>query len=373
MKLICICILSWLGASQALGEDVAGKTFGSGRTGLVDKSMNPAISINGLFLGSYGSAWTAPTVTKPAPALGIQEIELAFTATVDPYFLGNFIITADASAVHPEEAYVRTLAIPYVTLTAGQFFANFGKNNLLHTHAQPMIDVPAVNQLFFGAEAFKEVGVDADLLIPLPWYLDLHLSGFGANSGETPFHAGDPAALGLLARLESLWDLRDDTTLGAGVSYTGGGNEFSSTSQYIGADLTLKYLSLRGRGEFGIAWTNEWIYSLSNYQNTPRAVNPSLLGISAVGQNALGGYSTVLVRTSPQFWIGGRFDYVASDVTQPISPNILGENLMVAFVPSEFSTLRVQGGLFQVNNQPSLWQVLVQLNITIGSHPAHAY
>jgi len=47
--------------------------------------------------------------------------------------------------------------------------------------------------------------------------------------------------------------------------------------------------------------------------------------------------------------------------------------IMAALVPSEFSALRLQYSHTQQEFGKDIDQILLQLNYTIGSHPAHKY
>lgn len=340
--------------SYALEATAPGKIFGG--SSLVDKSMNPAISLNGLFLGGFGTA-------QEKHGLRIQEIEAQFTAAVDPYFMGNFIVTSEAGApLEVEEAYLSTLSLPRVTLKAGKFLANFGKNNPIHTHAQALIDKPLVNRTLLGEDGFNSFGAEASLLVPAPWYMDLTVGGM--SSGTTPlYNSLSDTSMALTSHLENLFDLSDQTTLSVGLSYSMGDNQTRNMSHYWGADTTIKYVSGKGKGEFALAWTNEVIASKRTsyaFLTTPD------------WETAWGAYSTLLARLNPRFWVGGRFDYVATDLGTVNKTK--AENLILAYVPSEFSALRLQGGLVQKPfSTSSDWQALLQFNMTIGSHPAHAY
>src|SRR3989338_971787 len=64
----------------------------------ISSAFNPAISVNGLFLGGYSSCLRT---TRPLPGLdfhngfNLQEAEFQFTADVDPYWKANFILGVD--------------------------------------------------------------------------------------------------------------------------------------------------------------------------------------------------------------------------------------------------------------------------------------
>lgn len=359
-----ISVVAVLSAAPCFAESTTLETPGKGSsTGLIDKSMNPAMSFNTLLLGTHGSA------VKDAgfkPGLSIQELEARFTASVDPYFLGDLEISADGGGkIGVEQAFISTLSLPSVTLKAGKFLSNFGKNNIVHNHAQPFIDRPLANRKIMGGE-FNSIGLEASVLVPLPWYFELTAGVASARSFEEgtsgeltgPFRSGNDEALAALLRMEHLFDVTDTTTLAIGSSYTGGDNEAGVRSHYAGLDLTMKYRSGQGKGTFALAWTNEVIHGWRD-------------GIAA-WDRGFGAYSTLLARVDPRIWVGGRADYVntRADVTS-IST---GENLIVAYVPSEFSALRLQSGLVQSQGKSgSDWLAMLQFNMTIGAHPAHAY
>lgn len=339
-----------------------------GRSGLVDKSMNPAISVNGLFLGQFGTA-----TIEEEKGLQLQEIEAAFTAAVDPYFLANVILTSEGgTSLEVEEAYVLTLAIPYVTFKAGKMLVNFGKNNLIHTHAQPMIDRPLVSSTLLGEDGFSSVGVQASVLVPVPWYFDVSVSGVSARRAVGVFHTTADATppspypraenVGAVVRMEHLFDLSDVTTISLAGSFASGANELDQKTTLWGADATLKYVSGQGRGNFAVALTNEFISSTRNGLVT-----------AELGEKSWGTYHTLLVRLGQQWWVGGRFDFLKPDSATPDSPTNTGESLLVAYVPTEFTALRFQTGLSKTTNEDTRWKALLQLNVTIGSHPAHAY
>ncbi|MFM8314495.1 MAG: hypothetical protein ACKOA8_09440, partial [Deltaproteobacteria bacterium] len=302
-----------------------------GGTQQVDRTMNPAISMNGLILGNWG-----PAIAE-GKGLQLQEIEGQFTAAVDPYFFANFILSIEGASgsMSPEEAWVSTLGLPVVSLKVGKFFQNFGKNNLIHTHAQPLIDRPLVNQLVLGEEAFNTSGIQADVLVPLPWYMNLSVAGVTAKTAEL-YQGTRDEDLANVTRIENLWDLTDATTLGLGASYSVGNNQANQLSHYLGADLTLKYVSPKGRGSFAVIWTNEYIQGWrKGYMNLTEPTWDKGYGV----------YSILMARIHPTFWLGGRFDQVSRTSSSTDKRN--AENLIIAYVPTEFSALRLQTGVTQ--------------------------
>ena len=125
----------------------------------ISSAFNPAISVNGLFLGGYSSS---PRTTSRLTGLdfhngfNLQEAEFQFTADVDPYWKANFILGVDRNGeTEVEEGYVTSEELPYdlmprnTSLKLGKFFASFGKQNLLHAHQFPFIYPPFINQSIF--------------------------------------------------------------------------------------------------------------------------------------------------------------------------------------------------------------------------------
>lgn len=319
--------------------------------------MNPAITLNGLFLGSYGKL-------AEKPGLRLQEVEAQFSAAVDPHFMGSFTFSADGSgAFNIEEAYFSTLSLPRVTLRGGKFFANFGKNNSFHTHQQPLIDRPLINRVLLDEKSFNSVGLEISAVIPTPWSMEFTAAALSASSNivtTTPFKSANSEALAGNFRLENGFDLSNVTTLGVGASYAIGNGQIQSNNvQVYGADATLKYISGKGKDDFAISWTNE-------FQQSSRVGYASL----SSWERAQGFYSTLLFRVNQSFWVGGRMDYLQMKDTDI---STVADHVMVAYVPSEFSTIRLQGGLSKTTNEDSKSSILIQYNMTLGSHPAHAY
>ena len=71
---------------------------------------------------------------------------------------------------------------------------------------------------------------------------------------------------------------------------------------------------------------------------------------------------------SRRWWIQGRYDLLGV-ATGGNDSRLSG---LVAFVPSEFSALRLQYSQLDEDGD-IVHQLLLQLNFTVGSHPAHRY
>ncbi|MGH7770618.1 MAG: hypothetical protein ACREQA_00090, partial [Candidatus Binatia bacterium] len=341
----------------------------------ISSAFNPAISVNGLFLGGYSAS---PRTTNRLTGLdfhngfNFQEAEFQFTADVDPYWKANFILAIDRGGeTELEEGYVTSEQLPYdllprnTSLKLGKFFAAFGKHNLLHTHQFPFIDAPLVNQSVFASEGLKEPGLGVAYLLPTPWFSELIFQGLaGENEGLFRFREDperDAKRRGAyLGHWKNFFDLSDSTTLEVGNSYIAGRNSASRhrLSQAAGLDLTLKWRPLQMATERGVIWQSEYIYFTRDR------------GREAFTRGG-GLYSFLQYQFARRWWIQGRYDLLG--VPKFDDGRKHRWSTLLAFVPSEFSAIRLQHSYTSQERGSPLNQLLLQFNFTIGSHPAHQY
>ena len=334
-------------------------------------TFNPAISVNGLFGGGYS---TKPQTTRLLSnpdfhnGFNFQEAEFQFTADVDPYWKANFILSVNRSGnAEIEEGYVTSEQLPYdllprdTSLKLGKFFAEFGKHNLHHTHQFPFINRPLINQAVFGDEGLKEPGLGLSYLLPTSWFSELTFQGV-AGENEELFRSGEDSKRrgAYLGHWKNFFDMSDSTTLELGNSYIAGRNSDAGhrLSQAIGLDLTVKWRPLRQSTEKALIWQNEYIYF-----NRERERDPSSSG---------GGlYSSLQYQFARNWWIQGRYDLLG--VPQVDDGRKHRWTTLLALVPSEFSALRLQHSYTTQSRGKSVNEILLQMNFTIGSHPAHQY
>ena len=343
--------------SPALG------TSGSTATGL-SRAFNPAISINGLFLGSYTSREPS-TEAEVRPGEGIttgvhiQEVEAQFSAFVDPYLRADVILALpEGKGIEVEEGYISTLNIPSVILRIGKLHDPFGKHNLLHTHQFPFIDPPLINERIFGEEGLTEIGVDVSYLLKLPWFSEVRLDLLNGDN-EVLFNSPKGSDLAYLAHFKNLWDLSDAATLELGESYVIGKNEFEEISQAAGVDLTLKWRPPQRALYRAFIWQTEYLFAKKN---------PADQTFDKVG----GLYTLIQYQFARRWWIQGRYDLLGVPEAEGEGKTYRISSLL-AFVPTEFSAFRVQYNYLKPEDEEGIHQVLAQVNFTIGSHPAHQY
>lgn len=374
-----VCTFVMLSALNASAADPK-RPFGS--------QMNPDIGANALMLyrksnrGNYISS-----SERNGPSL--QEVELSFSSDVDPYWRlrTNFSAhQADPATgtregeweFEPEEAFAETIAIPSVTLKFGKFKAALGKHNILHTHAYPFIDAPLFQPAFLGDEGLNDYGASAAYLVPVPWFMELtaqFVSGRPESdkAGLQYFNNNSANAGVYVARLVNLVDLNDATTAEIGLSGALGSNEFDTNSdgyyelgqtEFMGADMTFKWRPTVDEGKKqSLAWATEYLRR--------RVYRPAS---SNIGE----GFATWLQwQADRNWWLQARWDYLemsdsdASPVTG--APFQRRYTAAVGYSFSEFSAVRMQYSHGVDDQVEPERKFLVQLNYTIGVHPAHVY
>jgi hypothetical protein len=338
-------------------------------------AFNPAISVNGLFLGYYQSdllmrepvfghehegeeielAGEHGHGLADETGLHVQEVEVRFTSIVDAYFKADMVIAIPGTeGVELEEATIATTHLPNIIFKTGKFYGDFGKHNLLHTHAFPFLDSPLINERILGGEGLNEVGVGASLLLPVSWYSEWNGQVF--NGDNALFNSANGNDLAYLGHWKNLWDVNDDATLELGGSYTFGKNEHTKMTQIFGGDLTFKWRSPKPAHYRTFVLQAEYIQARVN----------DGLDIESVG----GFYVLMQYQFARRGWFQARYDVLGL-------PKIEAErdirfSGLLALVTSEFSALRLQYNLNREGGR-NIQQLAVQLNVTLGAHPAHAY
>src|SRR5947209_5670852 len=125
--------------------------------------------------------------TRHAVGFTAQEVELAFSAIVDPYFKGEIYLTIpNLSGIEVEEAFATTTSLPWsLQIKGGSFRSAFGRQNGQHLHVQDFTRRPLINAAFLGADGMRGPGAQVSWLAPLPFFLTLYAEAFSL--------AADPA------------------------------------------------------------------------------------------------------------------------------------------------------------------------------------
>jgi hypothetical protein len=330
---------------------------------------NPAIGMNALFSGQ-----AAHNLDEPY-GLHFEEAEISLISVVDPYwtFVSNIVFVGDGS-VDPEEVWVRSTNIPGIQLKLGKIRGTFGKHGLLHTHAFPFIQAPIVMANTIGNEGFKDPGVEAAWLTPLPWYSELTAGVYQAIAAddEHPLDFGSSRHdnVPYLGHFKNQFDLNGSTTLELGQSVLSGRGVDGNPHSAFGADVTIRNVPAKNSNRRGWILQGEYLQKASSAAGT-------------YTREADGGYASFQYRLSQVWWMGvrgeqarnGFTDFLVDDTGAPIAGKVNRVSANIAWVPSEFSFIRLEyshaqadGGINRTDDR-----LAVQMSYTIGYHPAHAY
>jgi len=344
----------------------------------VSSLMNPAVSLNALFLGE-----TSDDVGEAeANRIAIQEVEMQLTSVVDPFWTADLVVGWHEEMAHEEEeahgaahfvtdieiATLRSTAMPAgFGLTLGKFYLPFGKHAVLHTHQFPFVRAPIAVQSFLGDHGLSDVGAALDATVPLPWWSEITVYGV---DGRAEIFNGEHRDLAFGGRWNHLWDVSENGTLEFGASYLTGPDAGGSGHDRLGVagfDLTFKWSS--GERSHGPEAVVSCEVILPDYDH-------------GYGE-PYGYFFHARGRMSRNWWVGVGGGYaedaevVVSEVGPPFfvhEPDYRELKANVVFAPSEFSALRAEVSL--LDSGSSLTEDLrfsLQWNFTIGSHPAHLY
>ena len=120
----------------------------------------------------------------------MRSAELGLSAEIDPYAKAYAFINFREDGVEVEEAAVQTTALP-INVTAGRFFADFGRLPQVHEHELPFVNRPLSVNRVVGGESLG-TGFQWRYLFPTPFYLSLtggvfneigHVHGPGHDHG----------------------------------------------------------------------------------------------------------------------------------------------------------------------------------------------
>ncbi len=363
------------GAALCLAAAVAAAETSSTATG-VSRLMNPAVSLNALFLGELADR------VGEANRIAIQEAELQLTSVVDPFWTADLVVGWHEEEHHEEDeeghaegaphfatdievAVLRSTAMPAgLGLTLGKFYLPFGKHATLHTHQYPFVRAPYALQAFIGEHGLTDVGAAVDATVPgLPWWSELTVYGV---DGRAEIFENGHRDLAFGARWSNLWDVSDNGTLELGGSWLTGP---SAHHAYERTDLK------------GVDLTFKWVGDSRN----DASVTASLELILPEGEEGFdaprGMFGYVRGQIRRDWWMGFGAGYVGNEVvvsesggdfpwTRLLDTKEVKANLV--FAPSEFSALRAEVSLRDKGSTGDL-RVSLQWNFTIGSHPAHLY
>jgi hypothetical protein len=335
--------------------------------------------------------------------------EMSLYSVVDPYFDLFAVIGLAPDGAGLEEAYFTTRKLPYgFQIKAGKFLASFGRVNEQHEHYWDFANRPLVATALFGEDGLNEIGALATWVAPTTFYLlfgaevlnganeqSFGTSGFSDPRGTVAIDAVQGPNL-FIGYIRSSFDIEEASIL-FGISnamgttrtdqgFSGGiGKAVNANTDIVGGDLTVKYSLDAIRY---LSFQSEYMYRVMNGTvYTDNYLSNIIISPSALDKHNSGFYAQVVTKLDQVWRAGVRCDMLLqNDVSlvganQYMPSNLPRYSAMIEYSPTEFSRLRLQldrdlsryvpasGGL---SRQPYT-QVILQANLTIGAHGAHAF
>lgn len=343
-----------------------------------------------------------PAGTQHALGLTAQEVELAFSAIVDPYFRGDVFLTIpNLSGLEVEEAFATSTSLPgNLQLKGGSFRSAFGRQNGQHLHVQDFTRRPLLNAAFLGSDGLRGPGVQVSWLSPLPFYLTLYAEVFSlrndpaANDGPVPepvrsFGADGSRRPTLTAEAKLFLPFGEEWSLYGGLNFASGespGLALTSTTnvgvgretQLFGADLYLKWKPANVSGGYNsLALQAEAVF------------RHSAAGDALTDAWDGGAYAQGVVQFARRWFLGLRADFIGLPASQVLARTARGA-LSLTFQGSEFMRIRAYAelekgnisfgdesfppGALRLPVQPSRAPAaFLQLEVSLGAHGAHPF
>ncbi|MEM7007538.1 MAG: hypothetical protein AAF462_00215 [Thermodesulfobacteriota bacterium] len=362
-------------------------------------AFNPQISVIGTFAAAYYSQDEPFVFAEADPentGVNVQEVEVGFQGVVDSFFRFDMFLSFSTEGVELEEAYGTTLfSLPLNSqFRVGRARAKFGRINQQHRHNQNFVTLPLPAAQFLG-EHLNPTSIEANFLVPLPWYLELSASG-GSPDVEVPTFARDEDAndLGRLLyvfHMANFFELSESFGVNLGGSFATGvnGTAPGERSNLYGIDLYAKYRPLKNNPYQEIMLQSEFMYLDAQ---TPEETLENW-----------GWYAELVYRFAKRWNSGFRFGIIDTNTPVTEEPEegdgdalgifnvartgegeeeegmlgLLGRTYrispMVTFRPSEFSQIRVQYDYLNQDFAENQHAVFLQFQYAIGAHGAHPF
>jgi hypothetical protein len=339
---------------------------------------------------------------KKSLGVAVQEVELAFSAIVDPYFRGDVFLTIpNLEGLEVEEAFATSTSLPWnLQVKGGSFRSAFGRQNGQHLHMQDFTRRPLINAAFLGADGLRGPGVQVSWLAPLPFYLTLYAEAFSIGAPNEPaagttlappvssFGGGQPDDLTYTAEAKAFFPFGDAWSVYLGLNGATGVSPglFQPTaagvdviganrrSYLVGADLYVKWKPPNvAAGYNSLAWQTEAIWRhLDDAADLPGGWDGGL-------------YSQVVLQVARRWFLGVRGDVVGIPTSSSLGQTLRG-SASVTCQLSEFARVRAYAEAEHVVSGPSAPGVslapvvpgdavaaFLQLEISMGAHGAHPF
>lgn len=365
------------------------------------------------FVGLTGFDWST---TKDVGALQVGDhephvrgfvipnTELALDGTVDPYLkaFANIVYMLDSNGetgVELEEMFFLTTSLPgNLQVKGGQFFTEFGRQNVQHPHSWAFADQPLALNRMFGPEGLRSQGLRISWLLPTSFYTEAAMAVLN-SAGTTTYsfrseessaiHGGAPIGRDVLGagdmlyvpRLATSVDLTDTQTLLMGVSGAFGPNNSGpgARTQIYGADLYWKWKSPTAHQGFPfVAFQGEALVRRYDAAARVAATAPTATLLSESLRDR-GVYAQLQWGIRPMLVAGARADFASGDHANnpaydaPERGNRSRYSTNLTWFPTEYSKFRVQYNYDRRTGIGNDHSLLMQFEFLLGAHAAHKF
>ena len=316
--------------------------------------------------------------------LSINETEVNFQASIDPYLYGNLTLAFEPNnTVSVEEGFMQTTSLPAgFTLRAGRFFSGIGYLNEQHSHTWDFADQALPYRAFLNTQ-YDDDGIQLRWLAPTTQFIELGHELFLGNA----FPAGGAANQGI--GTHSLFahtggDINESSSYRVGLSWldtkavnritttpTGAEDTFTGKTDLLILDAVYKWApdgnpterNFKLQGEFFIG-RSHGLFDGLDYSATQT-----------------GFYAQAIYQFMPRWRVGLRYDQLgATQQTGALSDSTVNSrgitprrgSAMIEYNTSEFGRFRLQYNLDYSRGTPDN-QGFLQYIVSLGAHGAHSY
>ncbi len=349
---------------------------------------------------------------EPATAhrgFNLNYVELSLFSIVDPYFdlFTNLAFSEDAIVI--EEAYFSTRSLPLgFKLKAGKFLSHFGRVNEQHAHHWDFVELPLIHSMLFGDASLDEVGARISWVAPLDTYVLLGLEILRGENSASFGYQGFSDVNNTVSVSDSKWPntqvvyIKSSFDIGSltvlyGFSTAFGtarinnnldnsgsnGDAIHADSRIYGADITLKYMLDSSRY---IAIQSEYLYRFMQGDSFSKDTGDAIT-MQKFKQSLSGFYAQLITKLSKRLRFGLRYDLIHNnkiwydDKAETLPDSLFRYAAMVEVHFTEFSRFRLQYNHDYSKYQESAGnynkkinrEIILQCNLAIGAHGAHAF
>ncbi|MBN1526418.1 MAG: hypothetical protein JW919_02390 [Candidatus Omnitrophica bacterium] len=340
------------------------------------QSFNPDLSV----IGDFAYHATDMKGAEFRNQFQMRQVELAFSASLDPYARGDFFFHVEQEDgewhIGLCEGYMTLLTLPIDGLQAkvGKFKVEFGKANRYHLHNLPWVDFPNMVTHYLGGEGMSEPGVSASYLIPNPWDKYIELTGQVVNNRNGVSFAGaEGTSLVYLGHFKLFHDINEESTVELGASLATGPNDdglgrFGTNMTTLeGVDFTYKWRPLQQGLYRSVVFQNEVLFSQRDrpyLDDGADIIDDKLI-------NSWAAYSSLQYQFAKRWSAFGRYDFAEFPGNSSRRDNAY--SLGLTFAQSEYCFWRLQFKHTDRNYDKDSSEVWLQCDFGLGPHRAHQY